>query len=83
MSKRGQLQSIIASATAYGAVTKSDSTALEFHALWIGTAGDVVVKITADADPVTFKNVPVGWLPVCGERVMAATTAADIVWATW
>ena len=72
-----------ASARSSGAVTASDSTALDFNALWIGVAGNVTIKHTASGDAVTYSNVPVGILPVAGVRVMAATTATGVVWMKW
>lgn len=69
------------------AVVKSDSTAIGgtdgVQCLYVGTAGDVVVRLKFAATVVTLKNVPAGaWLPVNCDRVMAATAAADIV-AFW
>ena len=64
-----------------GAVTKSDSTALDFNALYVGGTGTVIIKHAVDADDTTFLTVPAGAiLPVHGVRVMAATTATNIVW---
>lgn len=74
---------IFGSATKSGAVTKSDTTVLDYNALYIGVTGDVVIKHTASGTAVTYKNVPVGILPVAGVRVMAATTASEIVWMKW
>lgn len=72
------------SATQYGTVTPSDSTDLLFQRLYIGGAGNVVLKPAIDAAPVTFVNVPAGtWMEVSGVRVMAATTATNIVWMDW
>lgn len=65
----------------YAAVTKSDTTDQgPFRALYIGVTGDVVVSNSlTGSNGVTFKSVPVGVLPVSGRRVMAATTATDVV----
>lgn len=76
-------QNVFASATNYGAVTASDATPLNFKALYVGTTGSVVLKKKSDGPAVTFANVPVGIFSVAGVRVMAATTASDIVWLTW
>lgn len=66
--------------TSSAAVTKSDSTALKFDALWVGGTGNVVIKHTEPGDAVTFTNVANGvLLPVAGVRVMAATSATNIV----
>ena len=60
------------------AVTKSDSTVIRFDALWVGGAGDVVIR-SPRGTTVTFTGVPAGTLlPVSGDRVMAATTATSI-----
>ncbi len=61
------------------AVAKSDSTAVDYRALYIGGLGDVTVT-TVGGDVVTFSAVPVGTiLPVHVTRVMAATTATLII----
>jgi hypothetical protein len=68
-------------ATASAAVTASDSTALTCtKGLWVGTAGNLSLKLSADSSAVTWKNVPSGtYVPGSVIRVMAATTAADVV----
>lgn len=72
------------SATQYGTVTPSDSTGLAFQRLYIGGAGNVVLKSAIDAAAVAFSNVPAGtWMEVSGVRVMAATTATNIIWMDW
>ena len=72
-------------ATRYGVVTKSDTTVLKFKALYIGGAGSVVLKEAGSGgDAITFAAVPVGTtLLVSGTRVMAASTATNIVWLDW
>lgn len=61
------------------AISKSDSTIVNIDALYVGTAGNVAVK-THKGTTVTFTAVPAGTvLPVKCERVMAATTAQDMV----
>lgn len=76
---------IAASATSSGAVTKSDSTALQFRAIYVGGAGDVAIKHTEGGDAVTYIGVPAGSiLPVSGVRVMSTgTTATSMVWMDW
>lgn len=65
--------------TAEGAVAAalSDTVAqtVPFRALWIGTTGDVSVGFS-DGTSYTFKNVPVGMLPVGGIRVNNTNTTA-------
>jgi hypothetical protein len=61
------------------AVTPSDSTELQFRALYVGGTGDLVVTTGAGND-VTFQSVPAGLIiPVQGTKVKAATTATKIV----
>lgn len=76
---------ITASATSSGAVTKSDSTVLQFRAIYVGGAGDVAIKHTEGGSAVTYVGVPAGSiLPVSGVRVMSAgTTATNMVWMDW
>lgn len=65
------------------AVTPSDSTDLTGTAtkgLWVGTAGNLSVKLSGDSSATTWKNVASGtYVPGNFIRVMAATTATDIV----
>lgn len=67
--------------TATSAVTASDATALTCtKGLWVGTAGNLSLKLSGDSAAVTWKNVPSGtYVPGSVIRVMAATTAADVV----
>jgi hypothetical protein len=62
------------------AVTPSDSTAVDFYGLYVGTGGDVAVKANGGT-AVTFKNVPSG--SIIALRVLTVmstnTTATDIV----
>jgi hypothetical protein len=76
---------LLETATRYGAVTKSDTTALQFKALYVGGTGNVVVRTGGtDSTAVTFAAVPAGaTLWVSGNRVMNATTATNIVWLDW
>lgn len=76
---------VFASATSSGAVTKSDSTVLNFNALYVGGAGDVAVKHSEGGSAVTYSAVSAGTiLPICGVRVMSTnTTATLLVWMKW
>lgn len=76
---------VFGSATSSGAVTKSDSTPLNFNAIYVGGAGDVAIKHTEGGSAVTYVGVPAGTiLPVSGVRVMSAgTTATNMVWMDW
>jgi hypothetical protein len=62
------------------AVTPSDSTVLTgVRALWVGGAGNVSVIACNDTTAVTL-TVPAGTLlPIFAVKVMAATTATNIV----
>ena len=77
--------SIPSTATRYGAVTKSDSTPMQFKAIYVGGTGNLEIKRNqADASAVTFSTVPAGTvLYVQGVRVMAATTCTNMVWMDW
>jgi hypothetical protein len=64
------------------AVTKSDTTSVNCSALYVGGAGNVVIKHNADSAAITFTAVPVGTVlnvHLKNGRVMDATTAANIV----
>ena len=63
-------------------VTKSDVTVFDApQAIYVGTGGDIALRLIGDSTVVTYKNVPSGsWLPVLADKVMSTdTTASDIV----
>ncbi len=61
------------------AITESDTTVVNFDALYVGTTGDVVV-LTGKGSTTTFPTVPAGTiLPIKGTKVMAASTASGFV----
>lgn len=65
------------------AVTPSDSTVVAFDAVYVGGAGNVVVK-TPFGTTLTFTAPPVGTIiPIRCNRVMAATTATLLVGLTY
>lgn len=67
-------------ASGAAAVTPSDSTELNCRALYVGTSGNVVVHMPNRDTAITFSGVLGGTiLPVSVRRVMAATTASNIV----
>ena len=67
-------------ARGYQAVTPNDNTVLNCRALYIGGTGNVVLQMPDREEVVTFHNVLAGTiLPVSARRVMAATTATNIV----
>ena len=63
------------------AVTASDATLIPVtRSLYVGTGGNLTVRMAEDQTNVTFANVPAGVFPVQVDRVLATgTTAADIV----
>ena len=50
--------------------------------LYVGVTGDLKVK-TAGNDEVTFKNVPVGFLPIQVKQVFETETSASEIIALW
>lgn len=72
---------IYGSASSFSAVTPSDSTTFDppFIGLYVGTGGSLsIVGLAGSA--VTFANVQSGTiLPISGTKVMAATTATNVV----
>jgi hypothetical protein len=70
----------VAPARGGAAVTKSDSTVVNFRALYVGGTGDVAVT-AEDGNDVTFESVPAGSiLPISVTKVLSTgTTATKIV----
>lgn len=70
-------------ASDFVAITKSDSTdlaALKIRGIYVGGTGDVIVRAVGSSTTITFSAVPVGViLPIFVSRVMAATTASNLV----
>lgn len=63
-------------------VTQSDVTVFDApQAIYVGTGGDIALRLIGDSTVVTYTNVPSGsWLPVLADKVMSTnTTASDIV----
>lgn len=81
----GGLTNVFASAITAGAVTASDSTILDFNAVYVGVTGDVAIVLADKITAVTFTAVPAGAiLPVQGTKVKSTgTTATNIVWLKW
>lgn len=83
----GQLLTSVAADSATGpattaaAVTPNDDTALTSRGVWVGGTGDLSVRLSgAPSTTVVFTGVPAGsLLPISVVRVMAATTATNIV----
>lgn len=68
-------------AYAAAAVTPSDSTIIPVsRALYVGTTGNLSVRMADSQATVLFSNVPVGIFPVQVDMVFASsTTASNIV----
>ena len=59
------------------AITKSDTTVVNFDALYVGTTGDVAI-LTAKGSTTTFPTVPAGMIiPIKGTKVMSTNTTAS------
>lgn len=68
------------------AVTPSDGTDLTFvaRALYVGTAGNLVVRMNGDKNNVTFTNVgDSSLLPIRVDRVLSTGTTATNIVALW
>ena len=68
------------------AVTPNDSTDLttSARALYVGTAGNVVLDTVGGETSITFSNVAAGsWLEVRAARVRATGTTASNIVAVW
>lgn len=77
---------VVTSARTSTAITKSDSTEVTCFALYVGGTGDVAIKHTASGATVTYIGVPAGTIlrvALTAGRVMAATTATNIVGMGW
>jgi len=69
-------------ATRHAEVTKSDSTVFDSpQAIFVGTGGDIALRLIGNSTTVTYKNIPDGtFLPVLADKVLSTgTTASDIV----
>lgn len=69
-------------ATRHADVTKSDVTVFDApQAIFVGTGGDIALRLIGDSTTVTYKNIPDGtFLPVLADQVLSTgTTASDIV----
>lgn len=74
------------------AVSPSDSLALTDGSgnpivtlgIWVGTAGDITVDVAgAGGTNITFKSVPVGFLPIAAVKVYSTLTSATNMVAVW
>lgn len=72
---------IIFQGSVQSAVTPSDDTVLTAGALFIGTAGDVKLKLIGSSTVLIYKNIQDGtYLPLKVDMVYATgTTASDII----
>jgi len=77
---------VFSSAVNFLALTPSDTTSVSCKGLYVGGTGTVVLSAGAGVTPVTFVGVPTGtFMPVelKDGRVMAATTATNIIQLGW
>jgi hypothetical protein len=66
------------------AVTPSDVTVLTpTRGLYIGTTGNVTVRMYGSQNNVTFTTVPVGFMPLQVDQVRATGTTASNIVALW
>lgn len=69
-------------ATRHADVTPSDATVFDSpQAIYVGTAGDIALRLIGSSTTVVYHNVPSGtWMPVLADQVLSTgTTASDIV----
>lgn len=69
-------------ATRHADVTVSDVTVFDApQAIFVGTGGDIALRLIGNSTTVTYKNIPDGtFLPVLADQVLSTgTTASDIV----
>jgi hypothetical protein len=59
-------------------VVPNDNTEVNFKSLYVGTQGDLVVILQNDNVPITYVGVQ-GFCPISPRRILAATTAQDII----
>ena len=65
-------------------VTPSDSDTIgPFRCLYVGTSGDVAVRMYGGQNSVTFPNLAVGWHPIQGDQVLSTGTTASGIRAGW
>lgn len=78
----GERQKVVTSLPARSgfSITPADvDLAQNTKALYIGVAGDLVVILELDTDPITIKDAAKGYHPLACKRVCAATAATNIV----
>jgi len=64
----------------FTAVTKSDTVANQYKALYVGGTGKVDIEQRGSGITASFAAVPVGTLlPVMTEKILASTTATLII----
>ncbi len=79
----GSYRSANATVSAHSAttVTPSDSTVIPVtRGLYVGTTGNIAVRMADDGNTITFIAVPVGILPIQVDQVLStSTTASNII----
>lgn len=73
-------QNYIGRCTKSSAITKSDTVVNRWDAIFVGSTGNLVVKLRDDSAFVTFNNIPDGTLlPFSTEYVGASSTCSNMV----
>jgi len=74
-------RSTLFQASSHEAVTPSDTTVLTEGSLFVGTGGDIKVKLVGSATALIYKNIQSGtFLPLWVDMVYTTdTTATDII----
>lgn len=66
------------------AVTLSDSTIIPVcRSLYVGTTGNITVRMADGNDNILFSNVPVGIFPIQVDKVYSTGTAASNIVALY
>ena len=76
------MQVTFASYGSFKAATASDTTLINCRAIYVGTAGTVILSPDASTAGVTFATVPAGTIipaALDSGRIMASSTATNLV----
>ena len=81
VSKEEYSASGVSNPAGYAEAITPSSSELTFYtrALYVGVSGDIVVKMAGGDNTITFKNVPVGILPIRIIQLAPGTTASEII----
>ncbi len=73
----------IQNALRHFAITPSDTAKIECKRIFVGAAGNVVLKIGDDGTAITYAAAAGTYIDVSADYVMAATTATGLVGLDW